>query len=656
MNLAVDAKPVRPTIGNSDWDICVHERDRLKAVVERTLADRRLETSVILSETGNYPPWVRVEAWLRDAGADARRTIRCAAQFIVEAKSYYEYPIVYTAIASCGTRNIRLNQRPTFTDADVADWLNFALGRCRSPATYRPVLDAITALFLAFVPFLHKPHSNRIDKVYRPNRWSPGKILWPIAIVCFSLGVQFFDSQSDAAWMGLVFVAFGIAAALSAIVLGRTTMKTVVVSPEPAVAPPRRLVLVDSWHAIATGLAGRAAALEARLEKSIKAAVAASPMGWQFDVEHLTYRTPNGYMERDRRVLRKGQAAVHLDINTFGQDLFVGWHAYLNWAQWQETAPVSSRVSTRVTTEFRALVPGTYVPNQLDLIDLNCLSELVHRCMRQEIERLLKEEQIDQEIDFEILRGDRDRALDRKRYAADAEGKDTIWSRAMRQLGSWQSEGTRQFAPALTPDVAPAIDRGRGFWAGVVTAIFAIVAYNLVFQSDFFGQWIIPVDVGLPYPIRVMPMIYVIPAAIIGLAALFFSSVPFSRALLIAVLVLFATAIFNFATSVATSLLRGAFEPSPFIFIAFSSAAFSLAMLAVLSRFFSFFRSFSVCLLLALFYGIASAVAIQFRSYPSDASLGMNQTLFTFMYSAVRGVFFGVIGYGLRRSAGEQRR
>ena len=99
-----------------------------------------------------------------------------------------------------------------------------------------------------------------------------------------------------------------------------------------------------------------------------------------------------------------------------GRTSSLAGNSFLNWAQWSETKPVSTRIEGRNEIEFRELRTGVYIPNQLDLIDLQSLSELVHRRIEREIKAILKEKAIDQEIDFKIIRGDRDRALDKERH------------------------------------------------------------------------------------------------------------------------------------------------------------------------------------------------------------------------------------------------
>ena len=56
------------------------------------------------------------------------------------------------------------------------------------------------------------------------------------------------------------------------------------------------------------------------------------------------------------------------------------------------------------------------MPNEYDLIDLNSLIEIVHRCVTDVLKAMMEEYKIDQEVDFNIIRGDRDNALDRDRY------------------------------------------------------------------------------------------------------------------------------------------------------------------------------------------------------------------------------------------------
>src|SRR5262249_34586886 len=145
--------------------------------------------------------------------------------------------------------------------------------------------------------------------------------------------------------------------------------------------------------------------------------------------ETYTHRAPNGYEQRERLVVTRDQGMVHVHIYQFGDDLFVAWYAYGNWAQWAETKPVVVKVHSGREVEYRDLRPAIYVPSQFDLIDLSSLSEFVHRRLEREIKALMKEKAIDQEIDFKVIRGDRDRALDEERHkAGEKKGGGAAWS------------------------------------------------------------------------------------------------------------------------------------------------------------------------------------------------------------------------------------
>jgi hypothetical protein len=224
-------------------------------------------------------------------------------------------------------------------------------------------------------------------------------------IVAGSMGGRDWQYSSSALWAGV------IGFAVVAIVMRRRG-HAVVVADQPVI-PPRDLSLVDSWHVVISGVGNDHAAIRERIAARFTGDTDAMNVS---QYETYGYRTPNGYEERERLVVSKGQGLVHLHVYDFGNEVFVGWQSYLNWAKWEETTPVSSRVNGNQQTEYRGLRRGIYIPHQLDLIDLSSLSELVHRRLQLEIKAILREKAIDQEIDFRIIRGDRDFALDRSRH------------------------------------------------------------------------------------------------------------------------------------------------------------------------------------------------------------------------------------------------
>ena len=70
--------------------------------------------------------------------------------------------------------------------------------------------------------------------------------------------------------------------------------------------------------------------------------------------------------------------------------------------------PVSVSVRGDRRIEYRSLTVSSYQPSEVDLVELNALSELVHRRMTIELRAFMKEREIEADIDFSIIRGSRE--------------------------------------------------------------------------------------------------------------------------------------------------------------------------------------------------------------------------------------------------------
>ncbi len=439
----IAAWPIRAASGASDWDSAVRRRDRIREVIAGLLSAEAIDAAVVVSEDGNYPPWVLLEAWLPDEGArsmESRR--RVLLEFTINVAPYHQSPILLTSRLLKGWERLELSARSDFGDEDVRAWILYALDRGPKPANYRPFRDALILFLLSFVPFLESPLINRLDYRYRPTKFTPEAILTTVALILFFAGAAALSGDSGGGGGLLIFVALAAFAGVFAV----AHRPQVVVAPsQPRAPPPRRLAIIDSWHAVASGCGEMAGAFEGRFVAMFKAASSDPTLGVSAVPERITYRTSNGYEKRQRLVVSRNQATVLIDIQAAGDDLYVGWQGYLNWAQWIESAPVSVRIEDGTSHHFRALAPGLYRPNEFDLVDLNCIADLAHRVLRSELEKLLKEREIDEEIDFEIVRGDRQRAFDADRYAgelADPDARDNTWTGLMRSMGSWRTAGS----------------------------------------------------------------------------------------------------------------------------------------------------------------------------------------------------------------------
>ena len=508
----LDARPVLSVSKHSPWQYAVEERDRFAGEIRDTLARERVDALVLVSPDGAYPPWVRMESWV-PSDVDARSGRRRADLFVAfDSRPYHEYSLVHTVKLTRGEETIAVSERPEFSASDLRDWVRYALGRGSKPANYSPVADALMGFLLAFVPFAHGPHHNPLDRAYRPGFTLGQGLGWGALVLLFLAWMSASNGTIGLAAV-LVVLAVALLAAVALMARGRRRLVVVPARPEAA-APPSSLALVDSWHAVASGIGGDYSRIKEQVGAQFDGADRFG-IACRWDVS--TYRTPNGYDRRERLIVTKGQGVVHVHVYPFGDDLFVGWHAYLNWAKWAETTPIGSKMQSGDLLEFRDLRPGGYIPNQFDLIDLNSMSEFVHRRLERVVKEVLKEKDIDQEIDFEIIRGDRDHALDRKRHEFKETGQGAgggAWTRIVRSAAAWQPRSETEAVRASgAADRRPAKSTGTLTQPALVMPLLAALIYfGLSYAGVLQNLWFMLGDIYLSYGLNGVP------AVVIGLA------------------------------------------------------------------------------------------------------------------------------------------
>ncbi len=168
---------------------------------------------------------------------------------------------------------------------------------------------------------------------------------------------------------------------------------------------PRTLILYDSWQVV---VFGAGASRETLRDRFLNVLQGAPISGLSFAIERLQYLGLDRLEERDQIVLTAGRGIVYCQIYQFGADLYIGWQSFLNRGKWVEQKlerGIDRDSNQRV--ELRTVVPGTQAPSEYDWMDLNCLMEWTHAEITSLTRQLLKELQIDQEIDFKIVRSER---------------------------------------------------------------------------------------------------------------------------------------------------------------------------------------------------------------------------------------------------------
>ena len=168
---------------------------------------------------------------------------------------------------------------------------------------------------------------------------------------------------------------------------------------------PRQLMRVDSWQAVVSGAGPDAQSIL----RQLMAAVAQPPSpDFRSRLERIWYWGLDTKEEREQIVLTFGRGILFCQIYPYGRDLYIGWDAHLNKGTWLEKS-VASGVdkTTRRLTEFKSITQGIQVITEYDVSDLSCLIEWAHLQLERIVKAYLAHRQIDQEIDFKILRGDR---------------------------------------------------------------------------------------------------------------------------------------------------------------------------------------------------------------------------------------------------------
>jgi hypothetical protein len=164
---------VRPSLRTSDhtiWKLAVDTRDRCYRAISEALSNNSIQALVTRSDSGVYPPWVRVEARTPDARRPSRNVdARLRSDFLlrVDVKPYHEHEIVVSARAKCGDHVIKLNEYLGFTEADAVEWAEYVTGKRSFPSNYHPWNDFVGDLFLSMIPFAENPRNNGIRKPFR---------------------------------------------------------------------------------------------------------------------------------------------------------------------------------------------------------------------------------------------------------------------------------------------------------------------------------------------------------------------------------------------------------------------------------------------------------------------------------------------------------
>jgi hypothetical protein len=383
----IDATPVLPRSSANVWSRAEAERDRLYLACERALALEGLRALVLASGPSEFPAWVKVELWV--PVGEGQTTLRASARIAIEARPYHRHELEYRVdLERAGKPRVFTRLLP-FEQEDLTRLLAYLVARARK---------------VAFREFRKSPwqlwrQSNDVAGVGRD---------WVAALpaLAFLVGMMLFPIGGGAAALGALAIVGGLVAA--AYNRGRAPLTRTEGKPP---TEPRSLLRVDSWQAMLFGVGDQVAQFRGAFAESL-AAPPVEKFRWR--PEKLWHWGLDGKEEREQLVLTHGRGVVFVQVYRYGKDLYVGWDGHLNYGQWVEQ-PVRTGIDqhTRLLTTVTCVQPGVQTLSEYDIVDLSCLMEWTHAQLVKICKRFIEELHIDQEIDFTVLRGERQDLLSR---------------------------------------------------------------------------------------------------------------------------------------------------------------------------------------------------------------------------------------------------
>jgi hypothetical protein len=405
----IRAYPVLPVAADSLWDNAALERDRIAQRLEDAFLQRGIEAWVVRSKPGEYPPAVSVDSWVqRDEDSRSALLDRGSIAISIQVDPYRVHALTYRVVLRRHARSLDATDWQ-LSDDEIRECVNGLLDGGRKPTFFRPRLHwffRLVGLFLPFGPFVRR---NRLIDAVRVGRWTMPRALLAVGAGAALTAVAAAPSDDfgldEAGTNQLVAIAVGVLAFLAAafIVWRRPVLDSV---PKQPPRTPRRELRIDAWH---VSVPGAGEGFEAFRQRLLRALGPADPSIHVSNEIHERVG-PRGLEARERVVLSKGQATLHVHIYPYAGDAFVGWESHINYLRWGEGDVVASNVRNGCKIKYRTLDVAVHVPNDFDLIDVDVLAETTHRNLVREVKLFLKERELEADLDFSIIRGDRNAA------------------------------------------------------------------------------------------------------------------------------------------------------------------------------------------------------------------------------------------------------
>lgn len=385
-------QPVLQTEANSVWTRIDRALAAMYAAMEDACADLGVEAYVARSNAFEYPFAVRFECWIQAPG-DKYFTERVVAHISVLPKAWHRFEMEYVVTIENRGRKKVLGHFGEMRDQDVHALLSHLVRGTPEPRLYPRLRQPGDPFWRWFTSIKNRPTSLRRD-------WAG--MVSAALVTAGVLGMA--GVAGNPALGALGFVLF-VSGTIWAYFIARQPIAVRNAGRPPW--QPRVLRVYDSWQAVVPGAGQSAETFRARF----LAVLGAPPVeGFESGTERIGYRMLDQVVHRDQIVLTAKRGVIYCQVYQFGTDLYVGWESFLNQGRWVEQVGAHGRdAMTGRRAEVRAIVPGHESLCEYDYADVNCLTQWTHLHMSRLTKQVMKEHQIDEEIDFQIVRADRQR-------------------------------------------------------------------------------------------------------------------------------------------------------------------------------------------------------------------------------------------------------
>lgn len=358
------------------------QAERLRSEVchsfERQLHALQIDGLVLESSPHVHPCWVKLECWL--PAGQRLLSERVSALVEIELKPYHRSPLLLNLKWHNRGKEKQVSGLMRLGDAETGALLKHFFRGSPEPA--------FGNLQIRQLPWQFWRPTNRLDSFRTDWAAQVPALLTFLGAATISLGI------------GIVFL---IGAFAYWLYLQQRTL-TVRTSGKPMLEP-RILSTVDAWQTI---IFGAGADAEWMKQTFLHSTQRSPHPQFRASVERIWYWSLDSKEEREQIVLSFRRGLVFVQIHGYSGELYVGWDAHLNQGTWIEQ-PIATGIDkeTGRLTQINTVVQGRLPVNEYDVSDLSCLTEWVHGQLVYIVKQYLAHRQIDQEIDFKIIRGER---------------------------------------------------------------------------------------------------------------------------------------------------------------------------------------------------------------------------------------------------------